>query len=92
MSIIPQVGEQISNQSVTDTAMLYLRHLPDIPEDFIALAPYAVMKSFLRHPEKVSYLNDVLNFGIFDPCHCHNHATSRPFVCFLSQVSSADVI
>ena len=59
-----QVGEEISNQSVMDTALLYLRHLPDIPEDFVALAPFAVIKSFLRHPEKFNFRSFRSNCGL----------------------------
>ena len=59
-----KVGEQISNQSVMDTALLYLRHLPDVPEDFVALAPHAVMKSFLRHPEKFNFRPFRSNCGL----------------------------
>lgn len=59
-----QVGEEISNQTVTDTALLYLRHLPEIPEDFFTLAPFAIMKSFLRNPEKFNFRAFRSNCGL----------------------------
>ena len=59
-----KVGEDIGNESVTETALLYLRHLPEIPEDFIALASYSVMMSFLRHPEKFNFRAFRSNCGL----------------------------
>ena len=47
-----------------DTALLYLKHLPEIPEDFASLAPFKVMKSFLRHPEKFNFRAFRSNCGL----------------------------
>ena len=49
---------------MTDTALLYLRHLPEIPEDFFTLAPFAIMKSFLRQPEKFNFRAFRSNCGL----------------------------
>lgn len=59
-----KVGEQINNQPVMDTALLYLRHIPNIPEDFVDLAPYNVMRSFLRHPEMFNFRPFRSNSGL----------------------------
>ena len=61
---LSQVGEEICNQSVTDTALLYLRHLPEIPEDFFSLAPFDIMMSFLRQPEKFNFRAFRSNCGL----------------------------
>ena len=50
--------------SVKDTAFLYLRHLPEIPEDFLSLASFSLMKSFLRHPEKFNFRAFRSNCGL----------------------------